>query len=201
MKISKLAKTVIREARSQYSRKSLETGYAMASRTGGVMMKSACTVEPVVSLPVSCFTRTKKGEYVLYRGLKTYGKQYANSVAASAGQSRKEILAQHKNKKISDIIMEYTGLTQHGDPVLHTTTKRKIARQFAGNNGVIAVYRVPKKYLERFGYLGHIGENEISFFHSIPKKFVHKIIHTPPPKNHKDEGLQALLPKQIDITF
>lgn len=201
MKILKLAKTAIREASSQYSRRSLAAGYTMATKTGNVMIKSACTVEPVVSLPISCFTRTKNGEYVLYRGLKTYSDKYASSVAACAGKSKKEILAQHKNKKISDIVMEYTGLTQHGDPVLHTTTKRKIARQFAGNNGALVVYRVPKKYLERFGYLGHIGENEISFFHSIPKKFIHKVIHTHPPKNQQESGLSALLPKQIDITF
>lgn len=201
MKISKFAKTVIREASAQYSRRSLATGYTMVAKTGNVRIKSACTPESVVTLPISCFTRTQNGEYVLYRGLKTYGNQYSKSVAACAGASKKEVLAQHPNKKIGDIIMDYTGLTQHGDPILHTTTKRKIARQFAGNNGALVVYRVPKKYLERFGYLGHIGENEISFFHSIPKKFVHKVIHTHPPKNHKAEGLDALLPKQIDIIF
>ena len=162
-------------------------------------IQSVCTVGNRANIPLSCFSRTKNGDFILYRGLKThYFTDYEKSVAAASGQTRKGILKRSGLSK-RQLVSNYTGLTQHGNPILHTTTKRKIARMFAGDNGVIVVYRVPKKYIERAGFLGHIDENEISFFHSIPKKFVQRVLHTRPTKPAEKDGLLAQLPKTINI--
>lgn len=162
-------------------------------------IQSVCTAGNRANIPLSCFSRTKNGDFILYRGLKThFGADYEKSVAAASGLTRKEVLKRSGLSK-RQLITSYTGLTQHGDPILHTTTKRKIARTFAGDNGVIVVYRVPKKYIERAGFLGHIDENEISFFHSIPKKFVQRVLHTKPTKLAEKDGLLAQLPKTINI--
>ena len=182
----------------KYSRKGFETGVNTVAKKK-INVQSVCTAENRANIPLSCFSRTENGDVILYRGLKTYfGSNYEKSVAAASGLTRKTVLKRYGLSK-RQLVTSYTGLTQHGDPILHTTAKRKIARSFAGDNGVIVVYRVPKEYIERAGFLGHIGENEISFFHSIPKKYIQKVLHTRPTKGVELDGLLGQLPKTINI--
>ncbi len=182
----------------KYSKKNFASGVNTVARNK-LNIQSVCTPGNRADIPLSCFSRAENGDFILYRGLKTYfGKDYEKSVAAASGLTRKGVLKRYGSSK-RKLVASYTGLTQHGDPILHTTTKRKIARTFAGENGVIVVYRVPKEYIERAGFLGHIDENEISFFHSIPKKFVQKVLHTKPTKQVEQTGLLGQLPKSINI--
>lgn len=182
----------------KYSKRSFANGVDTLARKK-LNIQSVCTAGNRANIPLSCFSRAENGDFILYRGLKThFGDDYEKSVAAASGLSRKRVLKGYGLSK-RELITSYTGLTQHGDPILHTTTKRKIARTFAGDNGVIVVYRVPKEYIERAGFLGHIDENEISFFHSIPKKYVQKVLHTKPTKKVEQDGLLGQLPKTINI--
>ena len=56
-------------------------------------IQSVCTAGNRANIPLSCFTRTKNGDFILYRGLKThFGADYEKSVAAASGLTRKEVL-------------------------------------------------------------------------------------------------------------
>ena len=179
-----------------YSKLSLLKGiFGNSSKTANKLtLPSAFTPEEVVNVPLSCFTRTKDGKIVLYRGLanrkKDFITNYAGSVADEMGSTMREL----EKKSALELVRNFSGLTQRGDPVLHTTTKKRIARTFA-DNGMIIEYHIPQEYVAKRGIVGHIGENEINFVHSINPEYVAKVTQTKPKNYFGDTGL----PEVIDI--
>ena len=192
-----------------YSKKGLLDGIYKAKPRNFIPMRTVSIPEPVVRLPLTCFSRTKGGDVVLYRGLHIDGLteqnvHYGKSVAASIGQSVQEVLAgvgKRTKKNIRSLANCFSGLTQGNDPILHTTTKRAVARRFAKNGGILVEYHIPKKFLKERGMVGHLGEDEIDFFYSIPKKYVAKVTKVKPTvaKPPIQEGMIPPPPAFISI--
>jgi len=192
---------------AQYSKKTLIDGIYKSSPKNFVKMQAASTPESIVTVPLTCFSRTKKGDIVLYRGLglerllSNKDIHYAESVAASAGINVKDVLSafgKRTKKTIREIANFFSGLTQGNDPILHTTTKRKIAKRFAKDGGVLVEYHVPKKFLEQRGFIGHLGEDEIDFFYKIPKKYVAKVTCFKEPAYHKNTITINNIPAKVE---
>lgn len=174
---------------AKYSRKGLCDGIFKSNPRKFLKMASCATPKEVVNVPLSCFGQTKKGDIVLYRGLQnvypTQEPQYNLSVAAINGVDLKSILkdfGKKTKKTIANIANYFSGLTQGNDPILHTTTKRAIAKRFTRNGGTLVEYHIPKSYIQKKGIVGHLGEEEIDFLHSIPKKFIAKVTEIKPKK-------------------
>ncbi|MBQ7450423.1 hypothetical protein IJS77_03325 [bacterium] len=143
-----------------------------------------------VKVPLSCFSRTKNGEIILYRGLqndtliqKTSDTAYNLSNAASRGFSLSECFRnfnlQRTRKGIQRLFDIFVAFSRDVDPILHTTTSRKTAISFAGSGGILIEYHIPPNLLKKTGYVTHLGENEISFLYKIPKKCVKKVTKLP----------------------
>ena len=181
-----------------YSKMSLLKGiFGNTSKTANKLtLPSAFTPEEIVNVPLRCFTRTKDGEIVLYRGLANRNKDFVTNYAGSVADEMGLTMGELENKSALELVRDFSGLTQRGDPILHTTTKRHIAKGFA-DNGVLIEYHIPQEYLARRGIVGHIGENEINFVHSINSEYVAKVTQTKPKNYFGDTGL----PEFIDITI
>ena len=159
-----------------YPRKNLIDAVCSESKTKNcIELMSIFTPMEKVKIPKSCFTRTNTGEIVLYRGIRGDSSSLEKSVAAFSGKTKNEILEMYLGQSKRDLAINFSGLTQGCDPILHTTTKRNIAKTFIGeNSGVLVEYHIPEDILRTEGMLGHIGEYEVDFFHSIDKKYIAK---------------------------
>ena len=140
----------------------------------GIRMPSIFTPEKNITLPINCFDRTSKNKIVLYRGVKaTFLDSPEKSVAAISGKNLKKIYKSYAEEARLKLAANFSGLTQKGDPILHTSTNRSIAEAFAGQEGGYLIeYHMPIKYLRKNGIIGHLGESEIDFVYSVPAKFV-----------------------------
>ena len=143
-----------------------------------------------VKVPLSCFSRTKNGEIILYRGLQkdtliqnNSDIAYNLSNAASRGFSLSEIFRNFNLKRtikgIQRLFDIFVASIQDVDPILHTSTSRKSAISFAGNGGILIEYHLPVNLLKKIGYVTHLGENEISFLYKLPKKCVKRVTRLP----------------------
>ena len=178
---------------SKYAKTDLLSGIFKKCKkylTMRIMDKSDLTTR----VPLSCFSRTPEGNIVLYRGLKnvpiTSELRFEQSVAASANFPKPKL---SRSAEIN-LARDYSGLTQRCDPVLHTTTSRRMAKTFS-DNGILIEYHIPPKYVEENGIVGSLGENEIDFIWGIEPTFVKKVTKM----KDKDYGFTKGLPKIIEI--
>ena len=178
---------------SKYARTDLLSGIFKKCKKF-LTMRSMDTHSVPARIPLSCFTRTPEGNIVLYRGLKnvpiTSELRFEQSVAASANFPKPQL---SRSAEI-DLARDYSGLTQRCDPILHTTTSRRMAKTFS-DNGVLIEYHIPPGYVEENGIVGSLGENEIDFIWGIEPTFVKKVIKM----KDTDYGFGKGLPKIIEI--
>ena len=176
-----------------YAKKNLLEGFL--SGRGRLALRNIHNPQSKINIPISCFNRTGAGDIVLYRGInRALGdiKDYSKSVAAAMGKSKNDILKEHQTT-IENIASIFSTRTQFGDPILHTTTQRNFAKSLA-ENGTLIEYHIPRKYLEEHGIIGHLAENEIDFFHSIPNEFIASITKMP------TKNISNGLPETIDLS-